>query len=420
MEEYRVRIELLEPVCIATQRGVGNVIPTLDYIPGSSLRGALALLWLEEFGSTTSAGVYEIPTNAKQSEFDRLFNSDDIVFGNCYIGDARPIPMTAMTCKHNKGFDRRKGQHGVLNTLFRDTNACLDPTFNGFNLNCRVCENVGILDRLEGFYLHNGSFVQVKIRKRLIARTRVSEFLDTSHHGSFYIRLALEAKQVFEGKMKLHNAEDASILSGLLSQRENVLHIGASKSRSTGRVRISINKFKPSWPDESDLRQRLRNLHLNFDALPGCMWLLTAVSDTIIQDPYFRFKSQVTISDITQAVTNYAENAGLAEAERIPMHNILSQFDLLRGWASITQTAGWQAAWQLPKFQQTAIAAGSVFLFYCRKPPDISPEPGTGKSAEDSLLGALALLEQNGLGERRNEGFGQIKICDRFHWQEDM
>jgi hypothetical protein len=39
---WRIRVTLLSPACFNQKRGVGNVLPSLDYIPGATLRGALA------------------------------------------------------------------------------------------------------------------------------------------------------------------------------------------------------------------------------------------------------------------------------------------------------------------------------------------------------------------------------------------
>jgi CRISPR-associated protein Csx10 len=64
--------------------------------------------------------------------------------------------------------------------------------------------------------------------------------------------------------------------------------------------------------------------------------------------------------------------------------------------------SGWSTAWGLPKPTRLAARMGSVFVY-------------RWEGAEDSLLSMLEGLEQEGIGERRDEGFGECLICHPFH-----
>jgi CRISPR-associated protein Csx10 len=63
---------------------------------------------------------------------------------------------------------------------------------------------------------------------------------------------------------------------------------------------------------------------------------------------------------------------------------------------------GWSLPWQLPKEMRLAARAGSVFVFEAK---ELTPD----------LLVALARLEEEGLGEYREEGLGRVLICHPFH-----
>jgi CRISPR-associated protein Csx10 len=111
MNNYNIRITLNSPVCIAQKRGIGDVIETIDYIPGSTIRGALAMQYIRQYGDYVS--------QQKQDEFNSIFNSENTRFGNCYIDDAKVIPFTASSCKYYAGFLAGLDQHGVYDNMIQ-------------------------------------------------------------------------------------------------------------------------------------------------------------------------------------------------------------------------------------------------------------------------------------------------------------
>ena len=50
-------------------------------------------------------------------------------------------------------------------------------------------------------------------------------------------------------------------------------------------------------------------------------------------------------------------------------------------------------------------------MFVSKEGQELDPD------AIDNLVGTLEKIENVGIGERRNEGFGEIRICDEFHWE---
>jgi CRISPR-associated protein Csx10 len=59
--------------------------------------------------------------------------------------------------------------------------------------------------------------------------------------------------------------------------------------------------------------------------------------------------------------------------------------------------------WGLPKPLLPAIARGSVFTY------------SADRQDRDTVLAWLQQLEQNGVGERLQEGYGQIEVNSPFH-----
>jgi CRISPR-associated protein Csx10 len=65
--------------------------------------------------------------------------------------------------------------------------------------------------------------------------------------------------------------------------------------------------------------------------------------------------------------------------------------------------SGWNAALRMPKGDVIAIQMGAVFLY------------SVEGIDEQNLIEKLKTIEARGLGARRTEGFGRVKICDPFH-----
>ncbi|MCS7065562.1 MAG: hypothetical protein NZL85_04725, partial [Fimbriimonadales bacterium] len=64
--------------------------------------------------------------------------------------------------------------------------------------------------------------------------------------------------------------------------------------------------------------------------------------------------------------------------------------------------SGWSPAWGLPKPLTSAIAPGSIFTLYY-----------DGNDL-DALVRWLQRLDEQGVGERTREGYGQFAICPTF------
>jgi CRISPR-associated protein Csx10 len=76
---------------------------------------------------------------------------------------------------------------------------------------------------------------------------------------------------------------------------------------------------------------------------------------------------------------------------------------LLRSFTQTQTVGGWAVLWQRHKLPQLAVGMGSLYVFQAN-------QPLTHTECE-----ALARLQLRGIGERRREGYGQVRICDEFH-----
>ncbi len=399
-------IKLESPVCIAQKRGTGNFIETLDYIPGSTIRGSLAMLYIKHYG---------ISDTSRQKEFDDIFNSDQTRFGNCYIEGGKVIPFTASSCKYHSGFHDPPKCHGVLDTLIATAryesqdNYSMPKKYDKCEYDPRECQSV--MDRFGGYYKNKDGYKSVKVSKRLIAHTAIMESTETAVPETLYTQEVLNEKsndrdsQIFKGIFE--TCANPDVILNMLRQDNNTIYVGTGKSRGFGKVNLII---KSDDDVASPLSERFNKLNEKINIENKCFFSVTLNSDAILLDEILNYKPRVDTCDFIEALEN--SNNYLELNDINIFKDTIGKFQHLRDWASTHIITGWNMAHKLPKEDEIAISKGSVFLF--------SIDESLTDNQKDNLCRMLTLIEQVGIGERRNEGFGKISICDEFHLEETL
>ncbi len=377
MKAYMIEAEITSPVMLADKRSTGHLIEGLGHIPGTALRGVVAECFDPlEFN----------PGNAACE----IFVEGKVSFGPLYPGGAwnpaRPIPLSALTCKYHKGFateDRGKG-HGVLDALMPDSPPDVCPR--------RGCG--APLEPMSGYYYANGrgEYSEHSAFFRRIAHTAISSCRAVADPGKLYTYEALDTQaspgdrvaQVFSGALNVAD-EDAHLIAAIkekLIEKGNRVFLGKARTRGYGAVVLRVLSEQPQ-KTRGQIKSAFGKLN---DRLT-----LTLTSDCIVLDPLLRYKSWIEPDD-------------LAEATGVEAFKKLS---LTRFYAGTTRVRGWNRAVGLPREDEIAISAGSSFLYTL------------GETSIDDILDGLVTLTCQGLGERRAEGFGRVIICDAFH-REDV
>lgn len=402
-----LRLRTESPVAISARpSAVGLPTETLSYISGTALRGAFAAM-------LTHLGV------APGSQtFNDIFLSDKSIFGNLYptlLPDkyhgnmpdlTLPLPATALTCKQMPGFKRDANVdqvgHGVKDSLIdwlkKDTDYEVER--------CDVCQ--AELDR-PGFHFYaptsNNQFYQLAPRRRMITHTAIDARRGVARERFLYTLHTIEEGQYFAGYLTLPDPLPTEIEDILNSKIP--LRIGVAKSRGLGEVAVDDWKELPA--EESgvaDLEQRLDDFNsklsgLAANLLAGCSvqagsWYACPImfySDAILLDAYLCPATALTPAVLLQHYQQY-----WPDHLRWP-----AQTRLLRAFTNAHTISGWNAAHQLPKWPDLAVNAGSVFVL-------LVPE-----AEKADALACLRQLELSGIGERRDEGFGQVKVGLPFH-----
>ncbi len=395
-----LKIRPKEPLVLGEVRADAQFLTGQTYIPGRVLRGAWAE-WLVQQGMSDD----RILATVKQLHLGNFFPAADWR----PVDYALPLPMSAMSCKRESGFlseplPTRRG-HGVVDVLLPHLAYRLLEQQGAqfpvpFSVECAACG-----DRLEtggGFYaVYNDRGVQrfVQFRPRYHAQTKValSRLRRASAEGMLYTASALspqtprpdqareESGLVFIGRV----SGDAEALASLKQAIQHTA-LGALHTRGYGRVEVEDAEVNlPSLPDRleafnrilGELWKDIRRLAVNAAALPDS-------PDGI----YF------SVDLLAPGVFHENGVPSLRPTLQIGGRELTPIFWMTRP----DMASGWSTAWGLPKPTNLAARMGSVYVFQ-------------GNGAKQDLIPALQTLEEQGLGERRDEGFGECLVCHPFH-----
>lgn len=176
---------------------------------------------------------------------------------------------------------------------------------------------------------------------------------------------ALREGQIFTAVILTRSADDRSELKTLLTQNP-ILYLGRSRSARYGRVQVGAMQEKDDWPEAP--QQKLEG-----------KTVLTLLSDALLRDEN---------GQPTHDLVGWL-------ARRLGKDEIT--FEASQRFIKPALTGGFNRKWGLPLPQTPALGMGSVFVFDSAL---ISPDELTG-------------LVENGIGERRVDGFGRIAV----NWQ---
>lgn len=377
MNRLKIRLISTSPSSFLSSRAVPNVEKSLDYIPGSTLRGALAKEWLK--------------IDKPNETFENLFTKGLILFNNLYKEKAKPIPLSALSCKYQPGFhsdsignrdDKTHGVRDILLPLIREKeNAVKLP------LNCQECEHnfpdleekcSAPMKKYRGYY--SDSFKTVSVSKRLIYHTAISSIFESAAESNLYSLEIIEETQDFEGEILIFDDSLSDKIDGIINDLSHLL-LGSDKSRGHGHFEIGNHTITNNQNKISDIQSRIDKFNNKLGLNNGNTYFsITLQSDAIIIDHFMRYKTVIESYDI-----------GI---ENIVLLFCIADNQIISGWNSLLQ---------LPKEDVIAIIKGSVFVFKI-------------KNFDENTVKILYKLENEGIGKRKAEGFGRLKVCDPFHW----
>ncbi len=424
MKDFSLDLRGTSPLAIRSDHAPGGV-ETAKYISGTTLAGSLAAVHRAIYPHRTDK--FELLFLSGQISYPNLFPAVFKDYGLYLDLPVYPVPQTAQSCKRHGGFldprdEEDEERHGVRDglldwamfKLLEDGKGKKAPvealrrhkdcSYQRVDGPCNeTMDHFGGYYRRERFAPHRMVSAQVESHTRLQMHTGINRETGTVQEGILYSREVFEEDMAFWGRINISGDEQlASQLTDFIEEiaHEGLARIGTGRTRGLGRVSLAIEPVDEEEDKFSTFKKRLEafNNALYEQAKTFALadispfyFALTLYSPLILYDSQLRYQGRICGETL-------AELAGTST----------SKFDLIYQAASVRRVMGWNELWGTPRTHDYAIETGSVFLFSCSAAPD------------DAVLRSLFDLEEQGIGQRRPEGFGRICFSDPFHLEVEL
>ncbi len=416
MNTYALLARLLGPVAIKRDRQ-SERSESARSIPGTTLRGALATVYLQHHGEP-------------DDRFNRLFLDEDAArFGPL---DPTPnlFPLTAAACK------RHGVTHALLDHLwFRIAQHLAGGALPADTLTTwQQCARCGAdLKNQTGFWwVQNGRVVEAETeRHQVSAHVGIDRHTSTAADGIFYTLEAMAPSDHapdLVGWVRLRD-DAREGLQQLLDSEDGIVSVGHHRTRGYGRVRLQLVEHPnhseaavnvQQWSDWNDSLHAFLQTVLSQEAVRERHAVATHTGLDPGRDFLFAlsFPSGVLFVDrVLRASTDPAEMIAwlpplpdpdsLFPVQKRPQVT-LPEGGTIRSMVAVTQhqlLRGWNAAHGLPRQDDWMVARGAVYAYWFQ---------GTAAQRQ-ALCQRLDDLAQTGIGLRRNEGYGRVIVSDPFH-----
>lgn len=358
-----------QPLLATSFQGDPNSDVSYSFIPGSMIRGAIIGRYMKQRQISD--------LDLSNDEVKRLFfDSSKTQYLNAYLLSQEgkrtlPIPRSWFKDKYAR-INENSRQIKIYDlSIEQDKDQLEAPKFIGEQYFIKKGESIILFEEKRRINIHNkrdrqkGRSTQPKINRTTQQR---------EGEGEIFRYEAIDAGQKFQAVILCSNDPDAQIINILLNSSLNIW-LGGSQSAGYGHTKIEDVKLVNNW-NEIDIPASYRTEHDNFT--------VTLLSDLILRDEWGQY------SVIPPSNTNKTPAPLTQELEKILKTKLVPK----HSYASSNIVGGFNRKWGLPLPQVPVLSAGSVFVF---DNIDITPEQ-------------IQQLENQGIGERRNEGFGRIGI----------
>jgi CRISPR-associated protein Csx10 len=274
---------------------------------------------------------------------------------------------------------------------------------------CTVCGSK--TQPLYGFAEHrmDRQYASPEITFHRQTRVAINRATQTAEEGQLYSVRAVDEGTRFAGFIDAE-PEITPLMRKWLPQ---VKFIGGRTSRGFGRVLVSVKTVRR--PDST--YERIQSFNRKHRELVRYLRLLATEPAPVTERTLFTvdLKSDALIRNTDGLPTLKFDEATICDALRLlPGARKAginpARFTLIACFVRGVQVSGWQTAWGLPKEVLLGSAMGGLYVF--------SVAPGDLKL--DELAKLLEQLEHSGIGEMREDGYGQITICDPFHMEVNL
>lgn len=403
MKKVLVTAKLLAPVAIKRDRQ-SERSGSVRSLTGTSVRGALASVYLQQHGKVDDV-------------FKHLFLDE----GACRFGPLDPgpeiFPLTAAACK------REGTKHALVDQLWyriaqHHTEGNLPENAETTWRQCGKCE--ADLKGHHGFWHENNGCLSENTsdKHHVAAHVGIDRHTNTAAESILYTLEALlpscQDKDLSGWLMADDNA--LTTLKTLLKAEDSRISVGHHRTRGYGDICLQLDESinTENSADEGNWEQWSSKLITFLSSSPLSVpeitpddfyFSLSFPTGAVLVDRFLRYTIDPACMVLWLPAMPSVDEA-FPMTDR-PTHQ-LATGGRLRWVTAVTKherLRGWNAAHGLPRQDEWMVARGSVYV-YCFK--------GTPEERA-ALIQQLKTLSQEGIGGRRNEGFGMVRVCDNFH-----
>lgn len=368
-QRYTVRLRTDSPLLVGTTQSPGNYRRTENIVPGKAWRGAIA----------------DILRRNDIALFKALFlqpYAEQIHFGTLlplYNPEASSPPPTRYACK------RKRDEHGFFDTLARQyaLEIALDQTTLPDRFDEMCCPVCGEVAEAETTIAFDDDIATLTTTHTAINRSRrvAEDTMLYTQEGALLKSAAIS----YVGWIDI--PEQYTQLMEAFLDANRTLRIGGSRSRGMGQV--TIEAFEPLSPSE---------------ALPDRVARFNQTLHNVLS--FYRGQTKIDYPAWHDAEQNKFftlnlrdEAIFLKDGVPSPIPELPSRISIVGRWTSWHNVGGWHTAARLPR--RTHMSVSGVYL--CRFSGTVD-------------FAVLDLLESEGIGHLREQGYGQLYICDPSHY----
>jgi CRISPR-associated protein Csx10 len=391
-----LKITALSPLAFPERKAGTQFRSSLPYVPGATLYGALGARCFERkrFMQLRCHNAYPA------SEEDEM---------------VRPLPMTAIQpkgaenkdkgCEHDQDKEDDQTHDSLIARVCWEQQQPAALIYAPTDEDGRPWEASG-----QKFYTlkwHEDASYKLdthSVQQRVLTRVAINRRRGTSQESMLYSPLVLremmnDQPSQFRGTLVVPDEDKQVVLDALAT----ITHLGGRQTSGLGSVLVEPYGLQDAATTTSQIEEEARNVKQRVKAMTD---LFQKQSNL-----YQEFGGKL-LPDGEFFTINLLSDAILFEQGWLPTQTLSADMlreacgvdaELLRSFTTTTVVGGWNVSWQRPKPTTIAVKMGGVYVFRATR----------ALTEEDYRQ--LARLQLDGIGERRAEGYGQIRVCDEFH-----
>ncbi|QYR60766.1 hypothetical protein JY402_09225 [Fusobacterium polymorphum] len=365
LENFSYSLKLEEAI-VLQEKKLGNYIKSRDSIQGSTIRGAL----IEYFHRKNYP--LNILKNIESSDAMKLEKDDNKLI--------KEKVKLASLFEPKYDLKKKKKNEVKVDKVIETSSEIEDEDDNKNEI------------KLERASLSNlqisGNDISIKIDKRLKSVENGMLF-----NFEYISNINKNISQKFEGDLK-------SPKNLLKVGDKFTIYLGKYRSKGFGKATITIEKYNEDISTKKEIRDRI---DLLTNKIKENLDIKIKLGKTKgIEEEIEKNYNKITIcfdlqSDIILPYTDIYD-AGKQFLIIAGLNKIGLDFNTIRSFINVGKLEGYNIINNVRKMDELIFSKGSVFTYNI-------------DNCTDELLAKLVKIEKDGLGLRKNEGFGKIKIC---------